>query len=279
MRRQQGQQRRDGGFTLSELMIVIPISAIVMGTLYMFMVTLYMNNLKHIGRLDVVSQVNASLNIMREDIALSMGPSANLGGDVTDSYGPPGGGSWAGSSSTPFSTLIVKMPTTTAPTVNPNRELVRINQNGCTAAAMASNPVYSYRAVYYVHENNLYRRNVMDSTPPSLCQTPIQTMTCPTYVTAPANCVKDTLLATHVTKFEARYQVGTVGNAPSESCPAGSTFNQNTAEDVLYLCDSDTIAGASVVTVVLEQARRIDGKDFAYAHRFTVGNFTGDEDE
>ncbi|MBL8159849.1 hypothetical protein JNJ66_05290 [Candidatus Saccharibacteria bacterium] len=257
-------------------MIVIPISAIIMGTLYTFMVTLYMNNLKQVGRMDVVSEVNAGLNQMREVIGTGYGPVMALSDGVTDSSAPPGG--WAATNEEPYSTLIMAMPaTSTVNALDPNRTIIRLAQNGCDVNTMTGNPPFVYNFVFFVKDEKLYRRTLTDTTPPDICGTAAQVPTCPASP-GQTSCPKDRLIAENVSRFEVRYQTPTTGYHPNMLCPVGT--EPESTEDYLQACEyPDATADATVLTIVLGITRLVDGADYTYSHRFSIKPLGGDVDD
>lgn len=261
------QDIRRRGFTLPELMVVLPIALLVMGALFAFMTSLYIDNLKAVGRIQVINDVNRALNVASSDIVTGFSFSTALSSGVTDGSGPPGGGSWNGNASTPFSTLITRLPATTASASDPAKQIVRENQNGCGVNDILSNPIHYYNTIYFVNNGKLYRRTAIDQTPPALCGDVYQKHTCP--VTSPTpGCATDVLLAEDVTEFKVRYETPKTGTSPNYSCPSGTT--QSSAEDGLSVCLVSNPNNAVVVTVFLTITRKVGGQDFSYGHRFTI---------
>ncbi len=275
---------KSGGFTLVELAVTMPIVVIVIVTLFAFMVILYTQNLRSIGRLQAVSDVNDGLDAIRTDVELSEYVSKYIDSNNTDSYGPPGGGTWqstgdwADSTNTnvipPFSQVILAAPSTTAGPQDPSRDYVRINVNGCGASVLLSNPVYIYNIIYFVYQNVLYKRIVTDPTPPSLCGNPIQKPTCPVYTSA-SGCIKDTIVMTNVSQFLVRYQIPAVELFPNIHCPAPRSEHSNYEDENSLCTTADGPDGARVLTILTSVTRNIGGNPYSYGHRISSAPLGG----
>ena len=258
--------RKRNGFTLPELMVVMPIAVLVMGTFFAYMSGLYIDNLKHVNRMLVTNDTNRALNAISTDIMLSIDFRSSLSPGVGDSYGPPGGGNWSGNSNQPYSTLIARLPATSRSLQDPDNALIREDENGCSPSNLLTNPIHSYNTVHFVHNGNLYRRTLKHNSPASLCGTVFQKTTCPASANQPS-CPKDVLLANGVTEFHVRYETPKTGTVANPTCPSGSV--ESSAEDGLSVCEVNDPADAQVVTVFLTVSREAGGETFSYSHRFT----------
>jgi len=254
--------RKRNGFTLPELMVVMPIAILVMGTFFAYMSGLYIDNLKHVNRMLVTNDTNRALNAVSTDIMLSIGFRSTLSPGVTDSYGPPGGGNWSGNGST----LISRLPATSRSLQDPENALIREDENGCNPSNLLTNPIHSYNTVHFVHNGNLYRRTLKHNSPASLCGLVFQKTTCPASANQPG-CPQDALLVDGVTEFRVRYETPKTGTVANPTCPSGSV--ESSAEDGLSVCEVNDPADAEVVTVYLTVSREAGGEAFSYSHRFT----------
>lgn len=247
-------------------MTVVPISLLVISTIMIYMTSLYIDNLKQVNKVEVINEVNRTLNMMSQEFSVAAGYQVSLSSGIADSNGPPGGGAWQGNDNTPFSRVILKIIGTTHSLASANKVVVRQDQYGCSTAVMTQNPPHYTNTVFFVNGGNLYKRTLVQSSPPTLCQTLFQKSTCPAGAGGPT-CPKDILLASNVDEFSVKYLVPTV----SGSCPSGST--PASTDDNLAVCDVGDPEDASVITVKLGITRSAAGEPFSYSHRFTVRAF------
>lgn len=195
------------GFTLIEVLVIVPIFMLVITGLVVYMINLLNANTLSNLTTQAVYDTHAAFDTVESDAKLSKTFLVNIDPNMSDPYGPDGAGAtWdanniTGSGAPNYAqanVLILRMYATTADTHNPNKAPVYINQNGCGAGVINTNPVLTVNVIYFVQNNNLYRRVLADQTNPSLCNTPYQQQTCPSGATNAICHGTDKLLLTNV---------------------------------------------------------------------------------
>jgi len=248
-------KHRQAGFTLIEVGIVVPMALLVLGIIFSYLVTMYLESLQQTSQLSVMDDVNSSINKMNDDLVTSAGFQSTLSSYLTDVYAPSGG--WNannGSSESPV--LIVRALATTANSKNSAKKVVRLQKLTCNTDNEVINPILYYNIVYFVSSGNLYKRTIAantDASGLSACDTPIQQkQTCPSGAVNAACNGKDVLIATDVSDFHATY-----GRQSfiSDTCTFDTPYN---------ICEVNSPEAASVITISLAVTRSSAAEPFSF---------------
>lgn len=217
------------GFTLIEVGIVVPILLLIVlglvSSLY-FAYTIYVTE-----RVQAQSSYDISegLSMIEKDVSLSSQFLSTNDATTTDAYLPASnGGTWSylGESENVRALILRTYTSTTNPESN-NRSPVFVNQLGCSADRVYYNDVLDYNTIYFVSQNNLYRRRIVNSTSPSLCQTAYQAQSCPSLETLGtptrnAACASDDeLIVKDVIDFRVTYYQNSASSTPLDTYTSG----------------------------------------------------------
>lgn len=203
-------EQRSAGFTVIEVLIIVPILALVVTGMVAFMVALLNSDSIAQVKLESTYDAQAALDIMDGDVNITktflLAPDTNM----TDPYGPDNAGSawtYTTNSDNTAPVLILRMYATTTNVQNSNKLPVYINQNGCSGSALTTNPAYTVNVIYFVRGGTLYRR-VLTDTSQTLCSTPYQVQTCPPDAPQPVNTIckgVDETVLTNVSDFRVQF--------------------------------------------------------------------------
>lgn len=167
------------GFTLVELVIIMPIVSVTLLALTSFMVQQYAELHTETAKANLQLEAETMLLDLEDELLFTTDFANTKSSDLTDSYAPSGGWTY---NTTP-ETLIVYETSLTAQRRDPNREFVYKNQYGCSGGYAAYNPIAINNLMYFTTQNStdsyrtLYRRTLVPSY--STCNTNYKKQTCP----------------------------------------------------------------------------------------------------
>lgn len=144
-------QRRESGFTIVELFVVITISGLLMGILFGPLYDMYESNDRSIRATLQTGQAREALQRIQESIATSYSFLPN--NEVTD----PSGTSWSASSGN------VLITNNYALTIEPNADSVLSPARNIVFATDCDTPIYN-NVVYFVQSQTLIRRVLKNPT-------------------------------------------------------------------------------------------------------------------
>lgn len=196
------------GFTLVELLVTMPALILVLGSLVTTLVMLYSNNTRSLTYSDMTHETQNALGAIADDTTLATAFLSTKDANFTDPYGPNGtGGAWnfAGSSTT-RRTLILRSFASDDNLLTANRSVVYINKFGCDPSLASLNPALPTNIIFFIQNNNLYRRTLTDTTQ-TTCSTMYQQHSCPAGLTTPnAICrTTDSLILKDIDTFDISY--------------------------------------------------------------------------
>lgn len=227
--------RKTSGFTIVELAVAVPVIVIVMAVVLGFLITLLTDFSSQRTRQTMNVSGQVALAQIEADTKLA---SEFLTGIDTatyvDNYGPDNaGGSWSYEGKLPLAspynrTLILQTYATTKNPADSTRTPVYLNSTGCTGDQLYLNDVLRNVVIYFVRNETLYKRTLVDKDAASKsCSStqPFQVVSCPTDVSPrAANCVSDDVeLIKNVTNFNVQYYL-TPGSSTAQS-----VYNANPA--------------------------------------------------
>lgn len=238
------------GFTLVEIAVVAPIVIIAITGILALLINLMGNNLAARAEVAIVHDVNATLTTIEDDVKIASRFLTTIDGDFSDPYGPNNAGAtWNYNGGGEDSrTLIARTYATTLSPRDSRKQPVYLNENGCTPDTILTNPALTTNTIYFLHENNLYRRVLTRSTS-NACAEQFQRQSCPPDIASPnAICqANDTLLLRDVSAFKIAYY---------------STSSSTTPLNVYGSSDPNVLAPAATVEITIEIDRRLSGQPF-----------------
>lgn len=278
------------GFTLIEMLVVAPIVILTIGAFLTVIISMTGEVLASRASNNLSYNVQDALDHIEQDVKMSnsflatntvLGTNQGYNDDAT-AFTNVGGSSGT--------SLILNAVATTANPVSTNNSYVYLlNQPNACATAVGNNIPFTYNIVYFVKNNNLYRRTIMPTnytdTTNTVCSIPWQQPSCsPTYMDAQSGSVfcktKDVELVDGVMpgNFTLQYfngEANATENTPASSTSA-STADRNTAllsaTTVGVTIDAQqTTAGRPIERVAILRASRLDQNASAIATVTTDG--------
>ncbi|HEX6461881.1 MAG TPA: type II secretion system protein [Candidatus Saccharimonadales bacterium] len=253
---------KQAGFTLVEVGIVVPMALLVLGVIFSYLITTYLEGLQQTTQLAVMDDANAAVNRMNDDLMVASGFQSRTSSYLNDVYAPSGG--WNANTGTPTSpVLVVRALATTAPSKNAAKKVVRLQQRPCTIDNEIINPILYYNIIYFVSGGNLYKRTIASNTDSSgltACDTPVQQkQTCPAGQSNAACNGTDILVASDVSDFHVTY-----GRPETSSDSCSNTWD-------LHVCEVSSPELASVATLELTITRTSAAEPFSFTTSTTFG--------
>ncbi len=191
------------GFTLLEIIIVLPIISITLLAMMNYSISQYAKMHTETSRANLQLEAETMLLDLEDELLFTTEYAPVKSSDLTDTYAPTGG--WT--NNTNPDTLIVYETALTAPRRDPNRDFVYKNTYGCNSAY---NPIALNNLIYFTAANTnndyrtLYRRTLTPSY--SVCNTNYKVKTCPAANVGSGGCTRsDSKLSEKVVDFIAEY--------------------------------------------------------------------------
>jgi len=228
---------RTAGFTIIELLIAITLTTIVVTVFISATTTMVRSVTVEKTQLELSQKNQVALDILERDIRMALAFDTTVSySTFVDKYGPTNtdqtwSGAWSYKGSNPSDpdhrVLILRETATSTNPLRVSRTPVYVDGHSTTAyaiqdlnlncttynastaptGALTYNPALPYYLIYFVRDNNLYRRTLTD-TSTTLCNGPqYQKQSCPEVDTTPyATCqAYDELIATDVGSFTVAY--------------------------------------------------------------------------
>lgn len=272
------------GFTLVELLISITLSAVVVTVFVSTLMSMVKTAAVQKVQLELSEKNQIALNTIERDIRIAHAfDTTPMYATFTDSYGPSNSddtwsGTWSYKGSNPsdpdhralilrhYATTTSPFSTTKSPVYiqgfvsNPyaepdaNLNCTAYNVSSAPNGALVYNAMLPYYLIYFVRDNNLYRRTLTDTTTALCGSTPqYQKQSCPKADATPhANCrAYDELIASDVASFSVAYN--------DVSFDSGTTTI--TDIDAYSQSDSTIFEEISNVVVTLKLQKTVNGSD------------------
>lgn len=150
------------GFTIVELLIVIPMASVILVILMASLFTQYINVLAESARANLRTSGQTLLINLQDELLFTISYGEGLDAELSDSYDPPGG--WAHDSIP--QTLIINEIALDSTRQDDDRNIIRRRLNNCESSSITSNPVAINNIVYFVQNNansnygTLYKRTI-----------------------------------------------------------------------------------------------------------------------
>lgn len=273
--------KTESGFTLVELLIATLLSGVIVTVFVAALLTMVSTAALQKTQLELSGESQIALDTIERDIKLALNFGTTLPAPFQDPYGPQlTDDAWTGSWSykgvdpnpaSPQKALILRHIATVGHPLNPARTPVYIQSSltnpyevrpefNCSAFHPTNNPTGSltqnyklpYYLVYFVRDNTLYRRTLVDTTT-TLCNGPqYQKQSCPREdTTRPVSCsANDEIVARNVAGFRVDYY-------QQEELPAINFLDLNAYNS----SDPQIFAEANSVVVTLRLQKTVAGKE------------------
>lgn len=231
--------RSSAGFTIIEVAVIVPI--LIVTALFLFQALFVMIRTSTVDRanVDMLHDSQSALAHIESDALLASDflatPDAFLtaSDSPSDPYQPSGGFTYKGSSATSRVLLARTYSTTTNPRAAARNPVYVGNPSGseCTGSNAYLNSVMQYNVIYFVKNNDLFRRKVIDSKT-NTCVAQYQKRSCPSVANLAlegigsrnAACqADDELLARDVTNFSVQYYDSSTGTTPLNVYATGAS--------------------------------------------------------
>lgn len=239
------------GFTLVEMLVIIPVVMLTVLTIVAFIVVLTGDVLQSRERTRIVYDVETSLDRIEQDVRLANQFMNSLA--VNSPQGPGSGGATGTFQSS--SSLLAQQNATTKNPIDPTRQLVYLaNQPhpcGINSQFNANLNVYS---IYFVQNSTLYRRSVVPQI--TACEKPWQRNSCPVGFDISSSICRseDEALLSGIEEFNITY-LNSVGNNTAAASAAEAT-----AVDI-RLKASAQVAGKKIIQTSGIRASYINSRD------------------
>jgi len=263
----QSDTQKERGFTLVELLIVIPMASLIIVILLSALFTQYTQVIAESAKSNLRSSGQTLLINLQDELLFTISYGEQLNADLTDPYEPAGG--WA-NDSTP-ETLIINEIALDSTRQDEDRHIIRQRINDCESSSISSNTVALNNVIYFVADNptsnqdTLFKRTItptynlcsIDSVTGNPC-TPVsatclgnaKVTSCPEDQVGNGNCqVKDQVLSDKVENLQITYFAK---NNVETEFPSSA----NKVEVVLTL--SDKVYGKRVSVEVKHTIRKVN---------------------
>ncbi len=196
---------RQSGFTLLEVVIIIPIMILTVAVLVAFLITVYGNLLSKNVSLQLAAEAQSALFSMRDDMYYAVRFASTNQVDTTDPNAPSGGWNAANQNA-----LIVYEAAYTAPREIAARQLVykKDMPNPCNGTEIGQNQYSTNTLIYFVSGSTLYKRVLVPDQTKN-CLSTYRLQSCPV---AGGGCPQDVAVASDVKQFSQRFYSGWSSN-------------------------------------------------------------------
>ncbi len=191
---------RQRGFTLVELLVVVPGVLIIVAVMVAFLFSLYSNLLTKNGQLELEVNAQSALFAIRDDPFFAIRFAGSNQDDTTDSHAP--GGSWNAIDDNAF---IVYEAAFDANRQSSTRQLSykKDEPNACNSPDISQNQFSVNSLIYFIQNGTLYRRILIPDQSLN-CLTTYRLQSCPSASATPS-CPADTIVAENVKSFAINY--------------------------------------------------------------------------
>ena len=243
------------GFTLIEVAIVVPILALTVLSLLGALTAIIRTSAMSRSQINITYDLQTALDTIEDDVLLTslLLPTIDsaAGGVITvsDPYKPTSnGGTWSYLGDTSATrTLILRRYATTTNSNASARQAVYLNANGCGPTTIYTNEALSVNIVYFVKNNNLYRRTLTD-TSKSTCSTQYQKQSCPVGSIDIKCKADDEMILANVTNFNITYLTDSRSDTAYDAYSVGNSGLVSTASTIKIDITASAGLGSQAVT-------------------------------
>lgn len=251
---------KESGMTLIEVGVIVPIMIVFL--LVLIDAMFEMVSTANLRRNDIYSTdvIQTAFNVMEKDISLASRFLPTKDDMLGDAYPPStNGGTWSyrGSSDTSRA-LIVRTYATTGNPESITRRPVFLYGPKCNTSEVFYYDVLEYNTIYFLENNNLYRRRIVDRSTPT-CTAMYQKQSCPSLddllakgiSTRDPSCeADDEIVASGVEEFSVKYysRSSNATDMNVYSTPNTDQVIDATAVDITLTVKKKSMNRPSVVT-------------------------------
>lgn len=200
-RMENGKWKMEKGFTLVELLVIMPIVLVTVIAGVTFLFNEYGGLVKQSGQLNLQLDAQNILFGLQDDLWYANLFTSDKNDNLVDTYAPSGGWKF----NTNPRTLIISSPALTTSQRDPDRTPVYINESTCDPPdGDGDNSVLYDNIIYFVSGTNLYKRVLTAPSTMDTCGTPYVKQTCPSNH-ASGSCPADTILTDKLNTFSVTY--------------------------------------------------------------------------
>lgn len=155
------------GFTMTEIVIIIPLTSIILVTLVGSLFLQYTEVLAESARSDLRTTGQRLLINLQDELLFTIAYGEQIDTNLSDPYAPNGG--WVHDSDP--QTLIINEVALDSTRRDEDRHIVRRALNPCESSAITANPVAVNNVIYFVEDNpdsnysNLRKRTIIPTFP------------------------------------------------------------------------------------------------------------------
>lgn len=253
------------GFTLIEVLLVFPMLLIAIAGMLAILIVILQQNTSARATLNVVYRTQQALDIMDNDIRYSSRflVATDSMPVTTDAYGSNNSAqAWSYKDyDAQHRVLIVRAYSSTDNLLSDSRKNVYINQLGCTGSTKYANPQLQYNIIYFIRNNTLYKRILVDTTT-ATCDTPYQQQSCPIDVTYPRNSTckaDDEVLLENAASMTLQYYFNPSDTTPIDAFNSSDPTILDAAQSALItLTSTATVSGEPVTSTLLLRTNKLN---------------------
>ena len=217
------QPKNENGFTMTELLVVIPLTSIILVTLVGSLFIQYTNVLAESARSELRTTGQRLLINLQDELLFTIAYGEQIDANLSDPFAPSGG--WQHDSDP--QTLIINEVALDSTRRDEDRHIVRRALNTCETSAVTANPVAINNVVYFVQDepdsnyDSLRKRTLTPTFPTcsidlttgepctpttATCLDNVKRTTCPAGNVGAGNCTtEDSILTENVLDLDIKY--------------------------------------------------------------------------
>jgi hypothetical protein len=261
---------KNGGFTLVELTVTIPVFVAIILVVMGFLVALYSSLLQKDAEAELALESQQTLTAIQDDLYFARNFAEGASAAMVDADGPGGTALGWSFDTSPNSTLVVYEIALDKVRQDPDREVVYQNNeasgNSCAPDDIELNPPVLNNLIYYVQNGTNLRRRVLVPDPVhARCSEPYRAQTCDSTKTrtmqtsggdeATVDCSADVTLTSNVSSFQVDYY--------------------DADNNLIDMSADGSPLQAERITVKLTLAKTIFGKTQQYSSQLTITKING----
>jgi type II secretory pathway component PulJ len=228
-------KERNAGFTLIEMLIVIPFVMLVISAMVVGITVLVTESLQVRVRVESANEIQSSLNLLEPNIVRAMAFPTNTGALTSGQGSNNATAQFVSAANVNSSVLILRVPATDKSPLDGTRVILNATgtgYNSCASGNSSSNPAYPITYVYFLSGGTLYERTIItnslgyDQKAPcngTSVGTIWQRPTCAVNITGTECTSTDAVLASNISVFKTLYLNKTGAAIANQADPSTAT--------------------------------------------------------